>query len=125
MVRWLSREATTARCGPGRAAPAERRRTIAMSRLRWALLAALLVPAARADNLDKALLEHRKALVQKCVKAGWKIVGVAKFTVKLPGDKLGSRDPLSCNLADRVENALILGDEEGELDGVVRGLGQQ
>jgi hypothetical protein len=96
-----------------------------MNRLLAGACVLLLSSPARADNIDRKLVESAGELVKRCRDHKWRNVGVLKFQVQL-GKKAASLtvEPLCSNLADRVENALILGnDREGSL-GVIRAAGE-
>ncbi len=89
-----------------------------------AALAAWAAPV-RADAIDKALLGVGEKLVAACVKAKHKTVGAARFPVKVPGIiRPNYIEPLSSNMADRIENLLIIADEKKQLN-VIRGMGAQ
>jgi hypothetical protein len=68
----------------------------------------------RADNLDLALLDHGEELVQECQTKGYKVVGTLKFRVHIGNagkgktEPLGRGEPLASNLADRLENLLVI-----------------
>jgi hypothetical protein len=84
----------------------------------WALPA-----AARADNLDDALLRHADTILQELRGRGCRNVGVLKFQVQQgaarPSLHVGRLNTL---MATRLENALILAeDEEDGVVGVTRG----
>src|SRR5262249_27571923 len=97
-----------------------------MRRLLAPALVLLLAGPARADNIDRQLVRRAGELVKKCAGRKWKNVGVLKFLVKL-GDRPASLgvEPLCSNLADREENALVVGNdpEQPEL-GVIRAAGE-
>src|SRR5262245_20072035 len=94
-----------------------------MARMILALLALSWCAACRADVLDAALLKHGNKIVKGCTDAGHKVVGVVRFQVRVPG--VGPNiEPLSSNLASRVENLLVLADEKKQLK-VIRGIGAQ
>src|SRR5262249_13206672 len=102
-------------------------RGAAMSRacLCAALLTALSAPA-RADSLDRKLLEVGPQLIKHCRDKGCKTVGTLKFQVKLgPGPARLDVEPLCSNLADRVENLLGLpgGPDERTALGVLHSAG--
>lgn len=95
-----------------------------MDRLILAALALGWCAACRADSIDAGLLAHGDKIVRGCVGAGHKAVGVVRFRVRVPGVAASIIEPLSSNLACRVENLLILADQRGQLK-VIRGIGAQ
>src|SRR5262245_5631051 len=80
-----------------------------------------LTPPARADNLDAALVKQAPALFMHCFqKQRYKNVGTLRFRVQLPGTKPAfDVEPLCSNLADRLENLLVLAGEPGRAPGVI------
>src|SRR4051794_26637872 len=73
------------------------------------LTVALGSGAARADNIDLKLLGQGPRLIQECKERGYQRVGTLKFRVKVPGQSdLFATEPLCSNLADRLENLLVL-----------------
>src|SRR4051812_13057981 len=69
----------------------------------------VLVGAARADDIDEALVKQARPLLRACRESGGKNVGTLKFKVQV-GKQPGGYDvePLCSNLADRVENLLVI-----------------
>jgi hypothetical protein len=71
---------------------------------------------ARADNLDLKLLDHANGLVRECRERGWRNVGTIKFQAKLEGQPTAPPlEPLASNLADRLENLLVIASEVDRL----------
>jgi len=92
-----------------------------------ALVLALAPAGSRADNLDLKLVESGsgRRLLEDCRERGYKNVGTLKFRVKLPGGSLGfGVEPLCSNLADRLENLLILANDPDRLVGVLHDAGE-
>lgn len=76
----------------------------------------------RADNIDNQLIGKSADLVKSLDSRGFKNVGVLKFLVKkgnAPVD--GNAGALNLNMAERVENALILAIDDSSSLGVIRG----
>jgi hypothetical protein len=69
---------------------------------------------ARADNLDQALYEQGPLLIQDCQTKNHQNVGTLKFRVQIGNsapsgpNPLGRGEPLASNLADRLENLLVI-----------------
>jgi hypothetical protein len=94
---------------------------------RLAALAVLLAlaPAARADNLDLKLIEYGPRLIELCREKGYKNVGVLKFRLGV-GKRTPAltADPLCSNLAERVENLLVIANNTKQPVGVLRAAGE-
>src|SRR4051794_28593195 len=73
-----------------------------------ALLAAPFPGPARADQLDMELMARTPNLLEALYKKGYRTIGVLPFGVQLPKKSAAQVEPLSSNLADRVETALVL-----------------
>ncbi len=81
-------------------------------------LAAL--PAARADNLDAALLKQAPSVMQYLKDHHYQNVGVLKFRVQKGNQPLSFRvGPLNTNLAARLENALVLANDKAHPVGII------
>ncbi len=75
---------------------------------------------ARADHIDEKLTENAKDLVKELQDKGFKNVGVLKFLVKkgkAPTD--GNVGAMNMNMAERLENALLLGNNEYKPLGII------
>jgi hypothetical protein len=73
-------------------------------------------PATRADHIDDELKATATDLVKTLKEKGFKTVGVLKFLVKKGKGPLdGGAGALNTNMAERIENAIIHGDEAGAL----------
>lgn len=84
-----------------------------------------LTPAARADNLDKALLREAVQVMDHLKKEKYKNVGVLKFRVAKGKAPLSfDVGPLNSNMADRLENALILSDDSETPIGIIKNASQ-
>jgi hypothetical protein len=72
----------------------------------------LPAPPARADNLDRKLAGEGEKLIKLCRARGYRSVGALKFRVKL-GKREPSLavEPLCSNLAQRLENLLIVSND--------------
>jgi hypothetical protein len=83
-------------------------------------LAAPALPAAP-ETLEQAFVRQGKALIQHCKAKGYKNVGVLKFQVNTDGkswsDNVGTMNML---LANRLEVALVMGNEARAPVGVIR-----
>jgi len=77
--------------------------------LSLALGLALFAPAARADALDVQLNDHMESVVKHIKAKGYKNVGVLRFRAqKGTGSERFDVGPINGNLAERVENLLVM-----------------
>lgn len=84
-----------------------------------------LTPPARADKLDAELVKGVYPVMQHILDKGYKNVGVLKFRVAKGKSPLSFNvGPLNSNLADRVENLLILYDNPAKPFGVIKNASQ-
>ena len=96
--------------------------------LGWAALAALALAAtagspsaARADNLDVALLKHAPEVMDYLRGQHCRNVGVLKFRVRKAGHQASFKTgPINDNIVERLENALIAVEPTDSPIGVVR-----
>ena len=76
---------------------------------------------ARADHLDEELIKHSKKIMTHFRDKGYKNVGILKFTVEgVEGYNAGL---INANLANRLENALILANDVDQPIGITRKAG--
>ena len=81
--------------------------------------------AARADNIDLALLDEAPKIMAYLHKQGYKNVGVLEFRVQKGKEHADfGTGTLNSNMATRLENALILLDDPADPIGVVRDASQ-
>jgi hypothetical protein len=89
------------------------------------LLGMLLAATARADNLDSALIKHGDKVMKSCRERGYKNVGVLKFRVKVGKEEPSlTVEPLCSNLAERLENLLVLLNNPKASLGILRAPGE-
>jgi hypothetical protein len=75
---------------------------------------------ARADHMDDKLIEVAPGLVKSLQEKGFKNVGVLKFLVKKGNAASdGNAGALNMNMAERIENALLLGVDEAKPMGII------
>jgi hypothetical protein len=92
-----------------------------------ALLAVASTTAARADGLDKALTDNARGVLTQLGDKGYANVGVLAFEVQTGGPDgpvTTSLGRMNESMATRLENALILANDEAKPIGIVRGAGR-
>jgi hypothetical protein len=81
-----------------------------------------LTGSAGADNIDRELIRSAPLLARKCREQKLRAVGVLRFGFRIGQEPISHEvEPLCSNLADRVENALVLGADADGQPGVIRG----
>jgi hypothetical protein len=79
-----------------------------------------VLPAARADNLDDALLAQARQVMQFLKDRHYRNVGVLKFRASIGNQPLAFRvGPINTNLASRLENALVLLNDKAQPIGII------
>lgn len=91
------------------------------------VLAALAAPAARADHLDAKLLETGPQVIEYLHHRGYQNVGVLRFRLEQAGKPASfSAGALNGNLAERLENVLVMcdGSDEAQAVGIIHRAGE-
>jgi hypothetical protein len=84
----------------------------------------LLCSQARADHLDEALIKHSKKIMEDLRKHEYKQVAVLKFKLeRSDGPSSYDEGLINANLANRLENALILANNPEQPIGITRNAG--
>jgi hypothetical protein len=80
--------------------------------------------SARADHLDEALIKQSKKIMEELRSHDYKNVGILKFRLERPdGKSTYDAGLINANLANRLENALILASDVEQPIGITRNAG--